>query len=79
MARLVLMHHQFGIGEQLLPGLRIGQPRRVIRVHVGQQHPLDRRGIDAGGRQVLLQFAGGWQQIVARAGFDQRETAGAPR
>ena len=32
--------------------------------------------IDAGGGQVLLQLAGGGQQVVARAGLDQRQTTG---
>ena len=37
-ARLVLVHHQLGIGKQFCARLRIGQPGRVVRMHVRQDH-----------------------------------------
>ena len=52
------------------------EPGRVVGMHVREQHGLDVGGIDAGGLDVGQHLAGGGQQVVARAGLDQRETAG---
>lgn len=61
-------------GNQLAAGLWTRQSSRMIRVHVGQQYPLDRGGVDASRGEVLLQLSGGRKQIVTRAGFDERQT-----
>ena len=47
----------------------------MIRVHVGQQHRIDRLRIDAGRREVALNEAGGRLQIIARSGVDDRDAA----
>jgi hypothetical protein len=44
----------------------------MIRMHVREQHGIDRLGIDSGCREVTLKEAGGWQQIVGGSGVDDR-------
>jgi hypothetical protein len=47
----------------------------MIRMHMSQQHGIDRLRIDTGGGEVALNEAGGRQQIIARTGIDNRQTA----
>ena len=47
----------------------------MIRVHVSQQHGIDRLWIDAGRREAALNEAGGRQQIIAGPGVDDRDAA----
>ena len=53
-------------GNQLAAGLWTRQSSRMIRVHVGQQYPLDRGGVDASRGEVLLQLSDGRKQIDMR-------------
>ena len=48
----------------------------MVRVHVGEQHRLDRRGINAGGGDVREHLAGGGPEVIAGAGLDQRQAPG---
>ena len=47
----------------------------MIGTHVGEQHGVDRFRIDTGAGEVVLNHAGGRQQIIAGAGVDD---GGAP-
>jgi hypothetical protein len=73
MARLVLVHHQLGIGEVAPAGGKVGEPRRMVRMHVREQDRLDLGGRNAGRREVHGQMPGGLAEIVARAGLHQRQ------
>jgi hypothetical protein len=44
-------------------------------MHVGEQHGIDRLGIDAGRGEVALNDAGGRQQIITGPGVDDRKPA----
>jgi hypothetical protein len=44
-------------------------------MHVGEQHGIDRLGIDAGRGEVALNHAGGRQQVIAGSGVDDRNPA----
>jgi hypothetical protein len=48
----------------------------MVRVHVGEQHRLDRCGINAGGGDVREYLARGGPQVIAGAGLDQRQAPG---
>jgi hypothetical protein len=73
--QFVLVHDKFRVRKQELPVRHVGQAGRMIRVHVGQQHRIDRLRVDAGGSEVALNEAGGGLQVVARSSVDDR---GAP-
>ena len=72
MRRLVLVHHQFRVRKPALPVRHVGQAGGMIRVHVSQQHRIDRLRIDAGRREVSLNEAGGGLEIIAGPGVDDR-------
>ena len=74
--RFILVHYQLSIGEELRPRLRIGQPCRVVRVHMRQDHLLDVGRIDPRRSKVLLQLTRRGEQIVTRARLDQRQPSG---
>jgi hypothetical protein len=46
----------------------------MVRVHVGEENRLDRRGINAGGGDVREHLAGGGPEVIAGAGLDQPQT-----
>ncbi len=73
--QLVLVHHEFRVRKQKLAVRHVGQSGGMIRMHVGQQHRIDRLRIDAGQSEVALNEAGRGLQVVARSGVDDR---GAP-
>jgi hypothetical protein len=75
MHRLALVHDKSGIRKVTLARGPVRHPRRVIGVHVREEHGVDTRGVDAGGPDVGQDLAGGGQQIVARSGVDQRQTS----
>jgi hypothetical protein len=59
------VHDQFRVRKQHLAVRHVGQPRGMIRVHMGQQHGIDRRRIDAGRSEAALNEAGGRLEVVA--------------
>ena len=73
--QFVLVHDKFRVRKQQLPVRHVGQAGGMIRVHVGQQHRIDRFRIDPGGGEVALNEAGGGLQIVARSGVDDRDAS----
>src|SRR6516164_6208838 len=48
----------------------------MVRVHVSEQHRLDRGGINAGGGDVREHLAVGGPEVIAGAGLDQRQAPG---
>jgi len=71
--RFVFVHDQFRVWKQQLTVRHVGQAGGVVRVHVRQQHRIDRLRVDAGGYKVALNEAGGRQEIIARPGVDDRD------
>jgi hypothetical protein len=73
MHRFALVHDEFGIRKIALARGPVGQARRVVRVHMRQDHRVDARRVNARGSDVSQDLAGRGQQVVARSGVDQRQ------
>ena len=73
MRGLVFMHDELGVRIVALARGHVGQTRRVIGMHVSQNHGFDLRGIDRRRPDVGHDLSGGRLEVVARSRFHQRK------
>jgi hypothetical protein len=57
--QFVFVHDELRVWKEQLAIRHVGQAGGMIRMHVGQEHGIDRFRIDTGGGEVALNEAGG--------------------
>jgi hypothetical protein len=66
------MHHQFGVRKHSFSGPGIGQPGRMIGMHVGEQDGIDVLRIDISRREIASDPAVGGPHRSSGAGIGKR-------